>query len=302
MRCKKCGAKIDLEDRYCPECGAKLYDAPKRGRVADHVAEDLGGDTTSLGGHVRADDLAGGAGWDAGRAAGGSASGTGNKSALKVILLIFLIVIIFVAVAFFGLAQLREYAISEIVEHFGVSEEDGFGETCERILGELRAEDIIPEDWVFVEDYSSGAWGDPKTIKSFFYIDEDKYEEYEHYWLEGIDASKYYDGMNDDLRENGDWVFHMIEIQLLTYSDEVEYNDILLESDTPYYLVSIYDKASYFCKVKEMSNGFSISPVADYDEESLTKKMICTEGAGSGEEGAADILVMWEVSPEDEEE
>ena len=152
MRCKKCGAKIDLEDRYCPECGAKLYVGPARGR--------------------------------------GSASGTGNKSALKVILLIFLIVIIFVAVAFFGLAQLREYAISEIVEHFGVSEEDGFGETCERILGELRAEDIIPEDWVFVEDYSSGAWGDPKTIKSFFYIDEDKYEEYEHYWLEGIDASK----------------------------------------------------------------------------------------------------------------
>lgn len=152
-------------------------------------------------------------------------------------------------------------------------------ETYDSIPDELLVEKILSEDYIFVGKKSP--WGYKSTDvsrKYYFYINEEKYDEYKHYWLEDIDESDYRDDYNSGLSSYGDYVFKAVLVSDLCYEDDTYYGNVFLEANKTYYLVNIYDEAIYYKYIRESGSKENLK-YSDYvgfnvKEESLSAKYI----------------------------
>ena len=117
-----------------------------------------------------------------------------------------------------------------------------------------------------------------KTDKYYFYIDNDNYDKYKNYWLEGIDKSEYTDKYNKNLATYGDYAFKAININDLVYKSDVEYGNVHLTANKTYYLVQIYDEAIYYKYVSAVDEKdetkYYIYSASSFKEDSISKEYI----------------------------
>lgn len=94
--------------------------------------------------------------------------------------------------------------------------------------------------------YSWGAETPDKTRPNYFFLPDSLHDAYCAYWLEDIDPSALYEGLNRDLWETGDPVFYAIHISGTSFSSDTDVEGIPLKAGEDYYFVDIYDKAIYY--------------------------------------------------------
>lgn len=121
------------------------------------------------------------------------------------------------------------------------------------IRKELSEKNLIDENLVYLDSRYDSQGALPirdKKNRWYFYIDENNYDKYKKYWLEGIKKSEYTLGYNENLDEYGDYVFTIVNIQELFHTEDTEegdeYQNIYLDGNTTYYLVDIYDEGIYY--------------------------------------------------------
>lgn len=150
-------------------------------------------------------------------------------------------------------------------------------DTYNGIVDELESNKLITNDWRFVsKDYGwSGEWID-RSDQYYFYIDDEKYEKYKHYWLEGVNTAKYRDNYNRDLYEFGDYVFHAINISDLSYENDIDYANVHLTKNKTYYLVQIYDNSIYYKYIYNYKDDGSYLTGSNFqlDGDSLSSEYI----------------------------
>lgn len=202
-----------------------------------------------------------------------------NKSKNKNILIAILVsisvillgVIISVCITFNTFSSLFSNLKEEYSPHID------YDEKYENIIQELFDNNLISNNWQYAgQDSEWGLIGSVKNHKYYFYINNEDYDNYKYYWdFPNDDNLKYYKGYNEHLKNTGDYVFHMIELSELKYSEDVDYGNIHLAKDNTYYLVKIYDKALYYKYVyKTNEDGSFIEVKSDYDRDSLLKEYI----------------------------
>lgn len=115
----------------------------------------------------------------------------------------------------------------------------------------------------------------------YYFIDNAKYDLYKHYWLEDIDNTTYYDGLNENLGQLGDYAFYVVNVTEISSTTDHDYGNVHLKKDKDYYLVEVYDKAIYYLYVEDLAEPFSeeknlhINEVHRFDENNLIKQYIC---------------------------
>lgn len=128
---------------------------------------------------------------------------------------------------------------------------------------ELLNRNLISKNLKYV-NYKYGwkmEWAD-KTNKYYFYINSNNYDKYKSYWLEGIYKSQYRNKYNEGLATYSDYAFTDININDLSYESEVEYGNVHLTVNRPYYLIQIYDETNYYvysasnCKKDSISKEY----------------------------------------------
>lgn len=156
----------------------------------------------------------------------------------------------------------------------------------ENIAEELFKNNLISNNLKFIS-YKYG-WNNnfaDKTDKYYFYIDGNDYDEYKHYWLEGIDESQYTYGYNAELLENGDYVFKVVNIKEETYASDIEHYNVQLKANKTYYFVNIYEEGLYFKRVSgQEANGdfkYNIDGVFKYKEESISNMYVFYQENGN---------------------
>lgn len=94
--------------------------------------------------------------------------------------------------------------------------------------------------------YSWGAETPDKTKPNYFFLPDSLHDAYCAYWLENVEPSALYEGLNQDLWETGDPVFYAIHISGTTFPSDTDVEGIPLKAGEDYYFVDIYDKAIYY--------------------------------------------------------
>ena len=145
------------------------------------------------------------------------------------------------------------------------------------IVDEMESNKLIPDDWQFVsKDYGwLGEWID-RSDQYYFYINDEKYEEYKNYWLEGENTTKYRDNYNRDLWKFGDYIFHAINISDLSYNEDIDYANVHLTKNNTYYLVQIYANSIYYKYIYSYKDDGSYSILSNFqlDDDSLSSEYI----------------------------
>lgn len=150
-------------------------------------------------------------------------------------------------------------------------------DTYDSIPKELISKKMIPENWKYVD--SAYGWSGEhydKEDKYYFYIEEELYNLYKYYWLEGVESSEFSKDYNKELGECGSQVFHLINVQSLSYSSDIDYGNVQMYKDKTYYLVEIYEKAIYYKYIPRFKdiNNYAIMSAFKYDRDSLLKEYI----------------------------
>lgn len=115
------------------------------------------------------------------------------------------------------------------------------------IVDDVTASELIFEGTSQVGfAYSWGAETPDKKSPNYFFLPDSLYGAYCAYWLENIDPSALYEGLNQDLWETGDPVFYAIHISKTAYASDTDVEGIPLRAGKEYYFVDIYDKAIYY--------------------------------------------------------
>ncbi|MGI6205637.1 MAG: hypothetical protein ACOYJI_03250 [Anaerovoracaceae bacterium] len=138
--------------------------------------------------------------------------------------------------------------------------------TGKEIAAAMQQQGMIPADTRLV--YTDGE----KNI----YIPSDLYDSYKSYWLEGTNEEDLYEGINQELRENGDHVFWEIEVTGISYySKQKEKYGITFKPDTSYYCAVIYQDCLFYKTILHYSwEGYhqftwkDVEPVTDGDSSS----------------------------------
>jgi hypothetical protein len=120
--------------------------------------------------------------------------------------------------------------------------------TGKEIAAAMQQQGLIPADMRLV--YTDGE----KNI----YIPSELYDSHKSYWLEGTDEKDLCEGINDELRENGDHVFWEIEVTGITrYSEQEEKYGITFKPHTSYYCAMIYRNCLFYRNILHYSwDGF----------------------------------------------
>ena len=136
-----------------------------------------------------------------------------------------------------------------------IQESQKVDDTYSSILPELSKNNFIPEDWTYIDyAYEWGMETPDRTNRNYFYINKDNYNSYKHYWLEDLDKSKLSEDYNEDLYDNGEYVFHAVNINDLTSDSDSTYKNINIYKDTTYYVVTIYQKALFYKDIIRFSS------------------------------------------------
>ena len=156
----------------------------------------------------------------------------------------------------------------------GLSEEESAD--YEEVLA-LALEEFGEKNWVHTGQ--SRSWGSetPNYHDQYnFYIDEELYDEYKHYWLEDVPENKYKEGLNQDLWQSGDYAQHCINIYKLNYSNDIDYSGVTVKKETDYYRVSVYDKALYYKYIYGFKDSQNFFTESDFrvDDDSLIAEML----------------------------
>ena len=146
----------------------------------------------------------------------------------------------------------------------GCKKEEERKKMHEDILKKLSAEKIIEDDWVYVGDQCT--WGYESSDCShqyYFYIDQEKYEQYKNYWLEDVEISK---DLNADLSENGEDVFYGIYISETTDQS----------TNQTQYHITVYDRSLYYKYVIDYKEdkGYAISSNYKCEKENISRKFV----------------------------
>lgn len=148
----------------------------------------------------------------------------------------------------------------------------------EKIIQKLEDENIMPNSWKYAgKDYSWGFEMANYSDKYCFYIDQDIYNEYTHYWLEDKDTTEFPDGYNSGLSQSGEYVFHCINIKEISYESNDEYEDIVMYKDKDYYSVKIYERALYYQSQSWYNSDGSTGAIKnhyDIDYDSLSDEYL----------------------------
>lgn len=242
MKCKNCGTNIENSKNFCPNCGNKIELNDIREVKEENIPKK-------------------------------------SKSTLKIVIVTIIISIVLIIGLFAGIIGMIGLGINNIsnkVNNYKETEKIR-KETYDSIPEELINKKMISSDWKYV-DFAygwSGEWTN-KEDKYYFYIDEENYNLYKNYWLEDVEKSEYSSGLNKELREYGNRVFHLINVSSLSYNSDIDYGNVHMYKDKTYYLVQIYDKAIYYKYIsyyKDINNYF-LSSNFDYDNDSLLKEYI----------------------------
>ncbi len=131
----------------------------------------------------------------------------------------------------------------------------------------LSLEQISPQNWKYTgKTYSWSLESPDYHNQFFFYIDEDIYDDYKSYWLEGIPKEMYKRGFNNDLYLYGEYVQHCINITSHIYDEEFNlFVDLYAGKDAPRFKVSIYDKSLFYIYTKPQHSDGSIIRDSGYD-------------------------------------
>ncbi len=200
---------------------------------------------------------------------------TEKKPILKIVLIIISILIGLFVVPISILVLSMNIVFNKIDAY--KETEKSITETYNSIPEELINRKMVPSNWKYV-DYAYG-WSGERTNKEdryYFYIDEENYNSYKNYWLEDVKKSEYNSGLNKDLEEYGDRVFHLINVSSLSYKSDIEYGNVHMYKNKTYYLVRIYDNAIYYKYIYEDM----ISSDFDYDWNNLLKEYIFYQNNG----------------------
>ena len=184
---------------------------------------------------------------------------------------ILLGVIISVSITFNTFSSIFSKLKEEYFPHVDYDEKYG------SIIQELFDKNLINNNWKYAGQNSEwGLLGSVKNHKYYFYINKEDYDNYKYYWdFSNENNSKYYEGYNEFLKNTGDYIFHMIELEELKYSEDIDYGNMHLNKNNIYYLIEIYDKALYYKYVaRSTDKGNIIEVKSDYDRDSLLKEYI----------------------------
>lgn len=242
MKCDNCETNIDTNKKNCSNCGKKIE--------GNNIKEE-----NKLNNQKK------------------------SKSTLKIIIIVVIVSLVLLIGLFAGIMGMIGYGVNSIsnkVNNYKETEKIR-KETYDSIPKELVNKKMVSSNWKYVDSsYGwSGEWTN-KEDKYYFYIDEENYNLYKNYWLEDVEESDYYSGLNKDLFKYGNRVFHLINISSLVYNSDIEYGNVHMHKDKTYYLVQIYDKAIYYKYIssyKDINNYILLSNF-DYDRDSLLKEYI----------------------------
>ncbi|MBR3646678.1 MAG: hypothetical protein IKN54_09675 [Lachnospiraceae bacterium] len=150
-------------------------------------------------------------------------------------------------------------------------------EMYDDFLEKLNESDVIKKEWIEVGSTTmddGGLFPADSSDMYYAYIDEQLYDDYEDYWLGGKSKSKYKEGYNERMREygTGDYVFHAVGIEKLSFSEDTEYKNVSVLKGKDYYNVKVYNKAVYFGVI---DNYGGTTYYCNVDEQSLIKEYIC---------------------------
>lgn len=152
----------------------------------------------------------------------------------------------------------------------------------DELQGQLL-EEVGEENWKQTGEVCGWGMETPNEYnRYYFYIDEEKYPMYKHYWLEDIPPKSYKEGMNSGLDTAGDKVQYCINVKMLRYKEDIDYGGVAVKKDTDYFLVKVYDRAIYYVTVGRgiSEDSHMIESVFDIDESSLRRKMLCHKERG----------------------
>lgn len=171
------------------------------------------------------------------------------KTYQKVILIVGIVLSALVTLAILGtilFVWLTGNAIKDTVED-ARAEAELVDSTYESIPPALMAQSLFPRELKQVGSArETGGLFPDDSHRYYFYIAPDQYEQYQHYWLEGVDEADYCDEYNKDLWQTGDYVFGAIEINDCCYAVDTQRGNLLLKADTTYYHVTVHNNAIYY--------------------------------------------------------
>ena len=187
-------------------------------------------------------------------------------------------ILAFVGIIFISIfvARFVSKSIARIAEKAKESREQ-LEYTYNTIVDELKQNNVVPNTWRYVANTSTSEYQEGSfASKYYFFIDNEKYDSYKHYWLEGVEKTEYRNGYNKDLKEEGQYVLHAIRIYDLTYDTDKDYYNVHLSKDKVYYFVDIYDKAIYYKCIhqNEYENDYTIFTECNYQSDSLSSEYI----------------------------
>lgn len=242
MKCSNCGTTIDNNKNFCPNCGNKIENNNIKEESKTTIQKK-------------------------------------QRSTLKIVIVTIIIIIVLLIGLFAGIIGMIGLGINNISNKVNNYKEAEIirKETYDSIPKELINKKMISSNWKYIDSaYGwSGEWTNKKD-KYYFYIDEEKYNLYKNYWLEDVEKSEYSSGLNKNLGEYGNRVFHLINLRSLSYNSDIDYGNVHMYKDKTYYLVQIYDKSIYYKYVSYYKdiNNYAISSDFNYDRDSLLKEYI----------------------------
>lgn len=183
---------------------------------------------------------------------------------------------IYFAISFFNVIGKGLDEIGNKIDHYKESEQ-AREDIYNSIVTKLSQNNLIPSNWKYVYDgYGWGMESIDRSDKYYFYIDNGNYEKYKHYLLEDVDKTKYREGYNRDLWEFGDYIFHAININDLSYISDIDYGNVHMSKNKTYYLVQIYDNAIYYEYISNYKdeNNYSTGSNFKLNYDSLSNEYI----------------------------
>lgn len=117
-----------------------------------------------------------------------------------------------------------------------------------------ESEPLLAETTQVGFSYGWGAETPDRSNQYFFFLPDALYgdfpeslhADYRSYWLDNVGPSAYYEGLNRDLGESGDYVFSAVNVSELSYLSDVDYAGVPLAANETYYLVTLYKRAIYY--------------------------------------------------------
>lgn len=139
--------------------------------------------------------------------------------------------------------------------HEMINKEDPRQQIYDSIPRELIEQNLFPKNMKPVGSACGWAMTFPdRTHITYYYIPEELYDQYKHYWLEGVDKKDLRDNYNETLGRIGEYVFRSISVDDYLLSADREEGNVLLKANVQYYRVDVYDRAIYYEVVKDYSS------------------------------------------------